>query len=86
VLSARPGISWELAAHSADINHGPIVNQPHSLSTTPASRYGFDITHIRDLPLGRLRLRLSVAEQKNSLTGVTDSDTAVAVEWLVGYW
>jgi len=29
---------------------------------------------------------LSLAEQRDELTGTTDTDTALAVEWLLGYW
>jgi len=86
VLSSPGNGSWELAASSARINQGPVSNQPHGLSATPASRYGISVTHIRDLPLGRLRLQLSVARQNDQLTGASDNDSAIAVEWLVGYW
>jgi hypothetical protein len=86
VLTGPGNQSYELAAYSVRINQGPIAAQPHGLSTTPASRYGIDISHLRDLRLGQLRVRLSVAEQRNQLTGLTDSDSGIAVEWLLGYW
>jgi hypothetical protein len=86
VLTGPKNQSFELAAYSIRVNQGPVAGQPHSLSMTPASRYGIDFSHLRDLPIGQLRLRLSLAEQRNQLTGLTDSDSAIALEWLVGYW
>jgi hypothetical protein len=86
VLTGPDNRSFELAAYSVRVNQGPVAGQPHSLSTTPASRYGIDVSHLRDLPIGQLRVRLSLAEQRNQLTGVTDNDSGIAVEWLIGYW
>lgn len=87
VVSGPNNKSFEFGAYSVRVNQGPIANgQPHSLSTTPASRYGIDVSHLRDLPLGRLRVRLSYAEQRDQLTGRTDTDSVIAVEWLLGYW
>jgi hypothetical protein len=86
VLTGPNNQSFELAAYSIRVNQGPLSNQPHSLSTTPASRYGVDFSHLRDLPIGQLRVRLSLAEQRNQLTGLTESDAGIAVEWLLGYW
>jgi Capsule assembly protein Wzi len=86
VMNGPRNQTLELAAYSARINQGPAANLPHSLSLTPASRYGLDISHLRDLPIGRLRIRLSLAEQRDQLTGTTETDSALAVEWLLGYW
>lgn len=86
VLRAPDESTWELGARSVRVNQGPVSGQPHALSMTPASRYGVDVTHVRDLPLGRVRVRLGVAEQKDSLTGISERDTSLAVEWMVGYW
>jgi hypothetical protein len=86
VLTGPGNTSWEFAAHSARLNQGPTPTALHSLSTTPASRYGVAVTHLRDLPVGRLRVMLSVAEQSNQLTGLSARDTNIALEWFVGYW
>lgn len=87
VLNGPANQTFELGAYSVRVNQGPVApNQLHSLSLTPASRYGLDVSHSRDLPLGRLRIRLSLAEQRDQLTGLSDSETTVAVEWLIGYW
>ena len=86
VLNGPRNQTYEFAAYSVRINQGPIAAQPHSLSPTPASRYGVDIGYVRDFPLGRLRLRLSVAEQRDQLTGQSETDSALAIEWLVGSW
>lgn len=86
VVNGPNNQTYEFGAYSVRVNQGPLSNQPHGLSTTPASRFGIDISHLRDLPIGRLRVRLSLAEQRNQLTGIKDSDSAVAVEWLLGYW
>jgi hypothetical protein len=86
VLTGPNNQSFELAAYSIRVNQGPFSGHPHSLSMTPASRYGIDLSHLRDLPLGQLRVRLSLAEQRDQLTGITDSDSGLAVEWLLGYW
>ena len=62
------------------------ADQPHMLSVTPASYYGFDVAHVRDLPLGRLRIRVGASELKDSTTGSAERDTSIAFEWMVGYW
>jgi hypothetical protein len=85
VLRGPRNRTYELAAYSARINQGPVTALPHSLSPNPASRYGVDIGYLRDLPLGRLRLRLSLAEQRDQLTGQSETDSGLAIEWLVGY-
>lgn len=87
VLTTPTGTAWEVGAHSVRVNQGPVnTSLPHSLSTGPASRYGFDVAHVRDLPVGRIRMRVSVAEQRNQLTGQIERDSGFAFEWLVGYW
>jgi Capsule assembly protein Wzi len=86
VLNGPRNQTFEIGAYSARINQGPVANQPHSLSTSPATRYGIDLSHLRDLPIGRLRIRLSLAAQQDRATGVTDRDSTLAVEWLLGYW
>jgi hypothetical protein len=86
VLNGPGNQSFELAAYSVRVNQGPGAGQPHSLSMTPASRHGVDFSHLRDLPVGRLRIRLSLAEQRDQLTGQSETESALAVEWLVGYW
>ena len=86
VLNGPDNRSFEFGAYSARINQGPFAGQPHSLSTTPASRYGIDVSHSRDLPIGNLRLRLSYAEQRDQLTGQTETDTVAVVEYRLGYW
>lgn len=78
--------AWELAAHAARVNQGPAPTPRHSLSVTPARLNGIDVTHVRDLPVGRLRLRLSLSERTDELSGVSNTDADVAVEWMVGYW
>jgi hypothetical protein len=63
VFNGPDNRSFEVGAYSVRVNQGPIAaGHLHSLSTTPASRYGVDLSHLRDLPLGRLRVRLSYAE------------------------
>ena len=86
VLTTPAGAVWEVGAHSVRVNQGPVAGQPHSLSTDPASRYGFDVAHVRELPIGRIRVRVSVAEQRNQLTGQVERDSGLAVEWMAGYW
>jgi hypothetical protein len=86
VLTGPDNQAFELSAYSIRVNQGPVFNVPHGVSTTPASRYGVDFSHLRDLPIGQLRVRLSLAEQRNQLSGLTESDSAIAVEWLIGYW
>ena len=87
LLSGADTTSWELAARSVRVNQGPVAtSQLHALSTTPASYYGIDVTHVRDLPLGRLRVRVGTAELTESATGISKRDSSVAVEWMVGYW
>jgi hypothetical protein len=85
VLSGPGTSSWELAAHTARVNRGPNPTPLHSISTTPARLDGIDITHLRELPIGRLRLRLGLAERTEDSTGVSDTDANLAVEWIVGY-
>lgn len=87
VFTGPDNRSFEFGAYSVRVNQGPVAGgQLHSLSTTPASRYGIDVSHVRDLPLGRLRVRLSYAEQRDQLTGATETDSVAAVEWMIGYW
>lgn len=78
--------SWDFSAYSVRVNQGPIASQPHSLSPNPASRYGIEIGHSRDLPVGRIRMRLIHFEQRDQITNLTTSDTTAAIEYLVGYW
>jgi hypothetical protein len=86
VLSSPGGATWELGAHSVRVNQGPVSGQPHSLSMNPASLYGGYAAYVRDLAVGRVRIRLGVDELRDQITGTTDSEPSLAFEWLVGYW
>ena len=86
VLSSPGGATWELGAHSVRVNQGPLSSQPHGLSTNPASLYGGYAAYVRDLPVGRVRIRLGVDELRDQITGLTDREPSLAFEWLVGYW
>jgi hypothetical protein len=86
VLSSPGGATWELGAHSVRVNQGPLSGQPHSLSMNPASLYGGYAAYVRDLSLGRVRIRLGVDEIRDQITGVTDNEPSLAFEWMVGYW
>ena len=88
VLSSPGGATWELGAHSARVNQGPVLipDLPHSLSTNAASLYGGYAAYIRDIGVGRVRIRLGVDEMRDQITGVTESEPSIAFEWLVGYW
>ena len=86
-LFSGPGSSaWELGLSTVRINQAPTPNPRHSVSAAPARRHGVEVAHIRDLALGRLRLRLSLTELNNELTGLSERDANLALEWLVGYW
>ena len=86
VLSSPGGATWELGAHSVRVNQGPISGQPHSLSTNPASLYGGYAAYVRDLPVGRVRVRLGVDRMRDQVTGLTEEEPSLAFEWFVGYW
>jgi hypothetical protein len=77
--------NWTLSARYIKVNLGPLSMQPHAVSQTPARYSELEVAHGRELPIGRIALRLSLVRSEDVLTGFTDSDAHLSFQWQTGY-
>ena len=86
IVNAPNGQYWRIGGRHAEINKGPISNQPHGVAAVPTHYSELELEHGRELPLGNLRVRLGLVRQVDEISNSPRSDVNFSIEWLVGYW
>ena len=80
-LASSEGNSWNLSVRHMDINRIGELDRRHSLSATPGERADVQLSHDRQLGIGRVYVGVGYRWINDELSGTSSDDLSAFVRW-----